>query len=376
LWILLPVRQTREAMTMANPSFCTQCGGTLPGQARFCPGCGTPVGGTPRRALPPRAIAGIVGLAAILLAVGWGGQHYLAGERPKRQFAQAHAGGGGGELPESIKAAVDAAKSSPEDIGGWQRAATAITEELRRNEKPAPVVVFEALEVFGQILRLNPKDSTALIAMADLSFNQQVFDKATGYFERYLEIEGGDLAARSRYASSLSFLGRYDDAIGQLKNVLERDPANFHATAYLAITYAQMGNRADAITLGESALKLAPSDDARARFGQFLEEVKVKTSEPADKSPPTQAAAAKPGEDPVTTRVRASPIAGPKFVRSESDATTVRLFFREFPVEAMPPFAKDKFFGSLREAAQGTPFTEAHLIDVANGRTMEKVPLR
>ena len=57
------------------------------------------------------------------------------------------------------------------------------------------------------------------------------------------------------------------------------------------------------------------------------------------------------GSQGFITALRANPVAGPKFVRlSEVDSSTITLFFKEFPMNKMPPFAKQKFFQGLKRA--------------------------
>jgi hypothetical protein len=77
--------------------------------------------------------------------------------------------------------------------------------------------------------------------------------------------------------------------------------------------------------------------------------------------------------------IRANPVAGPKFVRYEDKKPGVlRLFFREFPMGQMPPFAKEKFFGSLRQAAKASKIDGIRsivFIDDATENEMEVISL-
>ena len=353
-------------MNSAANSFCSGCGEALPAGAKFCPSCGTAIG-RPKRpvvTLSPQRILALLGAAGLVFGFAWTAQNKLAGAKPTGHF-QSPTEPPSAALSAELKKLIEAARSRPDDLAGWKILTTALVRELQSAERPSTEIVFESMDALTNVLRLNPKDPDALIAFADLSFNQQVFDKAIGLYERYLVEQPEDLGARSRYASSLAFVQRYPDAVKELQAVIAKDPANFHALAYLAITFAQMGNQKEALTTGEKAMKIAPSDEARARFADFLKTVQGEA--PAGGQAPTS-------KDPeVVAFLRNNPIAGPKFVRFEERGGEMRVFFKDFPMEQMPPFAKDKFLGGVRAAAKG--LQRIVFLDAASGRELEKVEL-
>jgi tetratricopeptide (TPR) repeat protein len=245
------------------------------------------------------------------------------------------------------------------------------------------------------VLKLKPDDANALIAMADISFNQQVFNKAADYYARYLGVQPNDNDARARYASALSFSGKFDDAIKELKGVLKKDPKNFHASAYLAITYAQMGKQPEAITAGEQALTLAPNEEARARFTNFLDEVKRPTKPAAQGEPAPDAAnvrgnttaalsqgaaaasASGGAAEALANVVRANSVAGPKFVEAKDQGQgVIALYFREFPMEGMPPFVKDKFVNGIKLKAMDLNVSTLLFIDKDSGAEMVRTAVK
>jgi tetratricopeptide (TPR) repeat protein len=312
----------------------------------------------------PRHIATVLATAAVVFGFAWSAQKKLAGEKPTGHF-QSMAEPPSASLSPELKKLVEAARSRPDDLAGWKILTGALVRELQSAERPSTEIIFESMDALTNVLRLNPKDPDALIAFADLSFNQQVFDKAIGLYERYLTEQPEDLSARSRYASSLAFVQRYPDAVKELRAVLTKDPANFHAAAYLAITYAQMGEKSEALATGERALTLAPSDEARARFSDFLKTVKS--------DPPSEPAALRKAEPAVVQFLKNNPIAGPKFDRFEERGGELKVFFRDFPMEQMPPFAKDKFLGGVKGAAQG--LSSVVFIDASSGKQLERLDL-
>jgi hypothetical protein len=77
-------------------------------------------------------------------------------------------------------------------------------------------------------------------------------------------------------------------------------------------------------------------------------------------------------------QVKNNPIAGPKFVGHEEIKDELRLTFKDFPMSQMPPFAKEKFFGSLKKAAEEANISQVKsisFIDLASGKVMDQMAL-
>lgn len=366
-----------------NITTCGKCGAALQGVPRFCSECGS------RLAARPRAFyITVAGSSLTLFALGIGLQMALRGDRvmpsPMRNTVAP-------EVEEQtddpqVQAMRGELEKSPDDLTKLRVFAGMLSDKLRSNPAAPPALVFEAIDVLGRILKAEPNDPGALVMMADLSFDQRAFTKALDFYERYLKVDPDDLGARSRYASTLTFLGRYDDSISQLSKVLETDPKNFPAMAYLAITYAQRGDVPKAKELGTSALSLAPSEDARARFSAFVSSLDGTAGSSASNDQGhnqaqsgegTQAAAGVAG---FVEQLKSNPVAGPKFVRyEESSQATLTLVFRDFPMAQMPPFAKEKFFKGLKTSAEKHKLSDIQAIsfvDESSGQQMELLALR
>lgn len=334
-------------------NFCPQCGTPRSDEARFCAQCGTSLAQAGARSKPrlaPKQLLVALALGGTLWGAGFSMQKSLAGSKPTVSFEEMARRSGHTPLTEST--ASSAARSSG-DIAALQARAGAIIEQLRTSSQPSQETVLELIDVLAQILQITPNDPDALLAMADLSFNQQVFAKAIEYYERYLHVVPDDHDVRARFGSALSFTQQYDRAIAELQKVLTAEPQDFQAAAYLAITYAQQGEREQALELGMRALEWAPEPEARARFERFLNSVRNAQSDQRSTSTSHEAAAAEHSSEidqhPVVQHVRASTVAGPKFVRAALLGDTLQLFFREFPMESMPPFVREKFLDGIRE---------------------------
>jgi tetratricopeptide (TPR) repeat protein len=275
-------------------------------------------------------------------------------------------------------------EAAPGDLTKLKVYAGMLGDAVRSKPDAPPALVFEAIDVFSRILQQEPDDPAALVMMADVSFDQRAFTKALDFYERYLKVDSNDLGARSRYASTLTFLGRYDDSIRELRKVLQVDPKNFPAMAYLTITYAQKGDISTAKKIGGDALAAAPSDDARARFSSFVASLDQASStgeigsakQPDVSTAPTQAQ--RGGLDGFTEALRSNPVAGPKFVRFERVGGALKLYYRDFPMSQMPPFAKDKFIGGIKSALTQNGLadvTELVFTDAGSETVMETVSL-
>jgi hypothetical protein len=356
-------------------TLCGNCGGNISAAMRFCPACGKRVS-----ARSSRYYVMALGVTGVVFGTAFGLRALVKGDRTMPAPAR-----GGASVAHVEKQLEDPqlsamrkeVEASPEDLSKLRIFAGMLGDKLRSNPSAPPELVFEAIDTLGKILKAQPNDPGALVMMADVSFDQKAFTKALDFYERYLKLESEDLGARSRYASTLTFLGRYDDSIKELNTVLTKDPKNFPAMAYLSITYAQSGNIPRAKELGATALTFAPSDDARARFSAFvssLDQVKGDGASPSQEAPKAES-----GIDGFVSMVRANPVAGPKFVKAEQgDAGTLKLVFNNFPMAQMPPFAKEKFFSGLKSAVERNSLVDVRslsFIDAQSGQEMERLDI-
>jgi len=376
---------------MNKQTQCPRCSVAITSEMRFCHACGTKLLGRSKGFLTGAVLA-----TTLLLAGGVGLQMAVQGKATRPAAARGSAGQQDGEFSGSeadnpqLASMRRAVESAPDDLTKLKVYAGMLGDSLRSNPGASPALVFEAIDVFGRILQKEPNDPAALVMMADVSFDQRAFTKALDFYERYLKVDPDDLGARSRYASTLTFLGRYDDSIRELGKVLQSDPKNFPAMAYLAITYAQKGDIGSAKRIGGDALAAAPSEDARARFSSFvasLDQAESQGEVGSEKKPePSTLQQAGAGElrkeaqsggiDGFVATLRANPVAGPKFVRHERVGSTLKLYYRDFPMSQMPPFAKDKFLGGIKSAlAQNSlaDVTELVFTDAASQSVMETV---
>ena len=215
----------------------------------------------------------------------WGLEGTLIGKAPTQthQIAAAQSGRAQTQSPaiaagsdrsyqdENIIKLQDAVSKDENNLEGYRALSQALWGKLSDDAPPSQALALDILDSLSHVLRLAPDDDQALIMMANLSFNQKIFDKSADFYKRYLVINPEDSEARASYASSLTFLGKFDEAIKELDSVIAKKPDYFQAIAYKAIAFAQMGKPAEAVALGQKALALSPNEEAKARFAGFLD---------------------------------------------------------------------------------------------------------
>ena len=395
-------------MVDGTVSFCGACGTSVPAGANFCSSCGA--------ALRPRSRCSALGTlsggklvtlglgALILFGSSLGLQNYLEKRtgllRPTEIYQPpanpgalppGHPGGssahtdveGGEEVPESdeIKSLRAAVEADPDNIEKMRMFAAALGDFLRESPQGSPRLALDAVDVLSKILQKMPDDAEALVMMADVSFDQRAFTKAQDFYKRYLQLKPTDHGARARFASTLTFLGKFEESITELDSIIRQDPKNFPAMAYLAITYAQKGDVARAKEVAASALDVAPSQEAKARFSSFVASLDSESQNPKPENERggTSNSAATGPESDVVLAIKNNPIAGQKFVKSEvKEGTTLLLYFKDFPMQVMPPFAKEKFFNGLKQKAESLRHSgvkKISFVDIDTGTEMESVAL-
>lgn len=375
--------------------FCPSCGTELGSNARFCGQCGVNIMQFRRTApVTTGTKVAVAVTGALFFAAVWMAQDNLVGKVPVEQFkgekkAAQTAATEDAPLDADLQALKQAAEKNPRDKKGWFDYAQALGERLSMKDAPRNLI-FEAIGALRQVLDIDPQDKDALLTMAEISFQQQAFAKSAEFYEKYLALAPEDIDMRARYASSLSFVGKFDQALTELNRVLTVKPDHFHGLAYSAVTYAEMGNKEKAREVGTKALSLAPSEEAKKRFENFLASLDRKQpKEPEhthdheghDHEHAAPAAAAASGElngaaAAVTEYIRSNPVAGKKFVGATMDSPeTLRISLDNFPMSQMPPFVKDKFTSAIRERAfaSGSPLATVILYDSTAQQELERL---
>lgn len=274
-----------------NELNCPHCKAMIAASVKFCPECGKNPAAPVRLPLTITGVMIIIAVGAALFSFSWFTQKSVAGTKPTKSHAEisgqqtaAHSA----DMPamtmdqiqiksEKLEPLRAETRAKPESIAAWRALGSAVLAEVK-TAKPADrqKLMVEYVQILSKIRTLDPKDKDTLLILADLAFQRGVFDKAAELYETYLELDAENRAVSAKLASAYTFIGRYEDSVQLLKELLKEDPESFQAHAYLSITYAQMGDTERAIAQGEIALIHAPNPEATRRFGAFLDKLTTK----------------------------------------------------------------------------------------------------
>lgn len=280
------------------------------------------------------------------------------------------------ELPEEAKQLlVDIArkaKDSPQDADAWVRAGQAHFRAAQLDPRYGK----EALEFFAHALELSPKNPDALRGKADLLYDQERYADAIGAYDAYLAVRPDDLAARTDLGTMHFYNGDTARAKAIYHDVLERSPSFVQAHVNLGITLHHEGDDKAALGEFETARSLAGDDQLRKQIDGMI--TSVGGTPPAGATAAAKDAAPAAGRTPfqaaVEQALRAHQIVGGKIVRFEwSGPAAGRMVVRDFPMDAMPAFARDKFASrvqeTLRDAAQANAITDPPRLEIADAAT-------
>ena len=368
--------------------FCINCGTKLPEQARFCPSCGKSLSqsaSSPRfttKNLPLVVVGTVICTTAVYFinetTIGKAPTQMHPFETSSAQSAQSPELTAKQDAPlkedEETKKLREAVAKDPKDI----KAKKALAQKLwvLATESANPLgsqTALELIDLLGQVVKETPKDSEAILLMANVSFNQKVFDKSASYYQQYLALQPNDYQVRASYASSLTFTGKLDDAVRELDAVIKAHPDFFQALAYKSIALAQQGKTDEAVKLGNQALAHAPSDEAKERFSAFVNSLKGQTT----KMEPAPNGHTGESDDPVTQMIKTHPVSGPKYVSTKKEGSTLKIFFKEFPIDQTPEPMRNSFFAKIKVAAQSdSSIHTVELIDAVSGLSLGHIQVQ
>jgi choline-sulfatase len=125
----------------------------------------------------------------------------------------------------------------------------------------------DARTALEQVLRMDPKSSTALLQLGQMELSEKNNAKAAEYLKRELEVRPGDAAAAFDYGRAVSEMGRKEEARDALESSLKLNPTNVPARILLAKTYLAL-NTPDAAQDQLEAALLTDPDNIDAKVAQ------------------------------------------------------------------------------------------------------------
>ena len=132
-------------------------------------------------------------------------------------------------------------------------------------------------------LKKNPNNSQLLNQIGTLYKATHQFKEAAGYFQKAIEVDPKNVAARTDLASCLFYEGDADGAIQQLQQSLTYDPKDVNSLFNLGMIRLQAKNDpSGAVTAWQQLLKLNPTltEDKKAAVQKLIAQArKPKVSE-------------------------------------------------------------------------------------------------
>ncbi len=307
------------------------------------------------------------------------------------------------ELPTEARTLIDKiekeANDKPDDISAWVKLGTV---EMR-------AALFDnayyqkAAQAYGHVLKLDPENLDALRGIGDIDYDQQHYDEAAAAYEHYLKHRPKDPEVITDLGTMYLYTNNADQAIVQYKKAIAIKPDMFQPYFNLGVAYGEQGDKGDAAIAFTKAISLAPDDDHRnsakqaftkytgmsadeaSKLASTLPGPKTASPNAAGASKPEVAAAPKPGattfHSSFEEMIRNLPFVGPKVSAinwPQNQKATVMM--DNFPMDQMPPFAKDKFLGDLKAGIDSakaanhvTGPVQVDLVDAQSGHVMQSV---
>ena len=379
--------------------FCPECGAATQPGAKFCVSCGQPL--SPEAVQPRAPIRIPAGFTAVFLGVllvGLVVGGILVRQQRKVRAKEESVGASSSNLPaghpqvelpakavEFIKNLESQAQKQPKDVTVWNRLGTVALRASLFDQSYFRL----ASDAYGHVLQLDPDNLEALRGIGNLNYDRQKYDQAIAAYEHYLKHKPDDSDVQTDLGTMYLYTGNADQAIKRYQKALSIKPNAFEPYYNLGVAYAALNNNAQARASLQQAIKYAPDQDSKSRVNDLLAKMagggagtQVASSGGSDGGGTAAAAApADSFEGQIEAMVRGLPFAGPKVASvkwtSKNKATVL---MNNFPMEAMPPFARQKFLGDLADGIQEAKKTyhvdgpfELQIADAASGQVMETV---
>lgn len=308
-----------------------------------------------------------VGIGFILFFSGKSLNTELIGSAPTKVFQKTTQGS---PLPKNLLPLKEALKKKPEDLHLRLEYIAALQNHLRIPAHSSQEIKAEFAQLIETTAERASDSPETLRELAMRAFEVKYFTASRKLYKQYLELRPEDVSVRSQYASTLSFLGEHQQAIAELKAILAKNPEHFQTLAFLSIVKAGIGEIEDARLYGQKALEKAPHQEARERLLAFLE--KLDNAEATEVSPKK--------DNKLEHYLKNHKILAQKFVALEEELAgkNITILVKDFPMHAMPEFAKISFLGNLkREATAVYPELELiHIVDQKTGSLLHEEKLK
>jgi len=373
--------------------FCENCGAPRLSDARFCVECGEPLaGGAARQRWVSLRLSRAAPAVILLTIAAAGGAAVWVGTqsaKPPPMVPPRNAGARSGDLPEGhppvtlpddvrqriVQMTKDAA-ANPDDVTLWNQLGLV----QYRAGQIEPKFLGDAAESFQHVLDREPNNLDALQSLGNIAFDRNQSEQAVEYYRRYLALRPDDAYVRTNLGTMYLAGRKGQEAVEAYEQALRIDPTFFQAQFSLAVAYRATGDNEKALAALDRARSLAPDDQTRAQVDTIFERL-TSTGSAAPGGAPPAAAGTSTFRADVEAVFRSHPIVGPKLERIDwPDERTAKVILHDFPMDAMPEFAKQKLLERIKTSLEAgktkyqiADTVRVELIDGASGRMMESV---
>lgn len=143
--------------------------------------------------------------------------------------------------------------------------------------------VFEEITALKSAVEKDPKDTRSLVRLANMYHDSGKYDQAIGYYKRVLEVEPSNVDARTDMGICLREMGKPDEAIAQFRTSLSYSPR--HWQTWLNLGIVALFDRRDVAAAGEAFAKVEEYNPTFKDLPLLKEALKKAGAEPPRKSP-------------------------------------------------------------------------------------------
>jgi len=183
------------------------------------------------------------------------------------------AGGQGGQAmganaPE-VQAAIEAARSQPENFDAQMKAASFFYQIQRYDG---------ALEFLTRANKIKPDDYETIVQLGNTNFDADKYEEAEKWYTQALAKKPEDVNVRTDLGLTYMFRNPpdYDKAIKEFKGSLEKEPNHPQTLQNLTVAYTKKGDAANASATLAKLEQMEPSNQAIAKLRSDIEQLKTK----------------------------------------------------------------------------------------------------
>ncbi|MFN8575767.1 MAG: tetratricopeptide repeat protein [Candidatus Sericytochromatia bacterium] len=141
-----------------------------------------------------------------------------------------------------------------------------------------PPFLKKMVEGYKSDLAKNPKDTKALLGLANMYYDSGQYPKAIDYYEKAVAIEPKNSSARADLGTCYFYSNMNDKAIKHFKIAIESDPANLNARYNLGIVYKNDGKVEQARKEWEAMKPYLKTEDEKKKLNSILDNLSKSNS--------------------------------------------------------------------------------------------------